>query len=150
MTPDAGLCGELLPPDGSRYGCDLELSASLSVAVPSPWEQGRVFSRRGDFVSYFTAIAVSAGYVDPARQIDCTAPSACSYDPEQPRSSPSHVHYSDELHRFVGPDGLAYVWGYLPERDQWFTGVGIASTAYCSVLQCNDSTLITSGVLPGP
>jgi hypothetical protein len=45
----------------------------------------------------------------------CTTITNCAYDP----TDPSQVTLDANDGHFVAPDGLTYVWAYLPERAQW-------------------------------
>jgi hypothetical protein len=90
-----------------------------------PWDGGRMFVRASDFTDFFKQIAVNADFIDDARGIRCSPVypiASCGYDPRVRRSASLDVHYSDDVGRFIGPDGRSYVWTYVAGANEWFVG----------------------------
>jgi hypothetical protein len=112
--------------------------AGSPLPAQAPWDGGYAFFGLEEFFTFFRSLAQANAYVDPVRQIDCSADapaSACTYDPRSPRSSPTDIRYSDDLNRFVGPDGHNYVWSY---GFNWFLGdLAVSPLTYNTLLQCN-------------
>ena len=65
-------------------------------------DQGWVFDDQQTMVDFFRVIAV-------ANEL-CTSVASCTYDP---------FAESNALGQLVGPDGLAYVWTYIPSRAEF-------------------------------
>jgi hypothetical protein len=73
---------------------------------PKDWIGGFVFSTQLDFVNYFKTLAVNNGV--------CATFASCTYDVTDRNQTNATVD-----HVFFAPDGLKYIWAYIPSRDQW-------------------------------
>ena len=71
------------------------------------WIGGWTFNREQDFVDYFKNIAVESEV--------CTDFSSCTYDVTDPQAVPK----AEDTQIFTGPDGLNYIYMYMPDRNQW-------------------------------
>jgi hypothetical protein len=76
------------------------------------WIGGEVFYREEDLINYFRTIAVASG--GPASS-PCATFESCTYDV----TDPTQVSQDPVTAQFVGPDGLEYVYAYIPSRNEW-------------------------------
>jgi hypothetical protein len=80
------------------------------------WIGGWVFSREQDLIDYFKNVAVSSGGPPPQSGLpQCTSFASCTYDVTDPKQ----VQVNPVTQQFVGPDGLTYVYAYIPSRNDW-------------------------------
>ena len=94
--------------------------ASPARAEIKDWTGGWSFNRLQDFLEFFQNIAVQnnmqvneQGVVISCLTLeDCSGATAglIAYDPRTPRAFATDTFYSDNLNRFVGPDGRRYIW----------------------------------------
>ena len=84
---------------------------------------GMVFHRLTDFLAFWTNLAMQNDFVNVLHGVNCTsagvAAGECNSDPRTPQSSPSDVAYSNADQELVGPDGLNYIWTYIPNVNSW-------------------------------
>jgi hypothetical protein len=78
--------------------------------------------------------------------VDCTQSGvdtgACTYDPLSPQLDASDVHYSNADQGFIGPDGHAYVWIWLPQENLFLVvDAGGACATYQRALEYNQCSL---------
>jgi len=87
------------------------------------WVGGWAFNRERDFLDYVRAIAVRAKFnvCNEYGQscVQCTSLDSCPWDPRNPAPIATVLTQSDRYHRFQGPDGRTYIWGYIRSRNQW-------------------------------
>jgi hypothetical protein len=74
--------------------------------APKDWIGGFVFTNELDFVNYFKTLAVNSGV--------CATFDTCAYDVTDPNQTNADVNQA-----FLGPDGLKYIWTYVPSRNEW-------------------------------
>jgi hypothetical protein len=80
------------------------------------WIGGWVFSREQDLIDYFKNVAVTSGGPPAATGLpQCTSFATCTYDVTDPKQ----VQQNPVTGQFVGPDGLTYVYAYIPSRNDW-------------------------------
>ena len=71
------------------------------------WIGGWTFVREQDLIDFFKPLAVTAGV--------CAKFEGCTYDV----TDPTQVAQNPITHQFTGPDGLSYMYAYIPSRENW-------------------------------
>jgi hypothetical protein len=80
------------------------------------WIGGWVFTREGDLINYFKTLAVASNGPPASTGLpQCTTFETCAYDV----TDPTQVTQDSNDGHFVGPDGLTYVYAYIPSRVNW-------------------------------
>ncbi len=80
------------------------------------WIGGQFFYRQQDLIDYFKGVAVKAGGPDANPAVaPCTSFATCTYDV----TNPAHTNPDPLTGVFQGPDGLTYVYAYVPGRNAW-------------------------------
>ena len=93
------------------------------------WIGGFSFTRRQDFVDYFRQIAVTNGA--------CANVATCTYD-----VTDASMTGADTWHEFQAPDGLIYIWSFIPDRNTYVLARKDRNIAtYKIVHQYNDDVL---------
>lgn len=93
------------------------------------WVGGLTFTRREDFITYFKNIAATKGL--------CATVDTCDYDATSAASTGA-----DSWNEFHGPDGIIYIWSYVPDRNLYVLARKDRNIATYKVLhQFNDDIL---------
>jgi len=105
-------------------------SPSFSGRVEArDWIGGFSFTRRQDFVDYFRQIAANNGA--------CTDVATCTYDVTSSASTGA-----DTWNEFQAPDGLVYIWSFIPDRNTYVLARKDRNIAtYKIIHQYNDDVL---------
>jgi hypothetical protein len=118
------------------------------------WIGGWTFTREQDMIDFFRNIAVQANgptgvpagcdptLVYPAANScvpACLSIDTCAYDP----TNAAQVTLDVNDGHFVAPDGLTYVWAYLPERAQWIVARQDRNIVTWKVITNYNSDLLT-------
>jgi hypothetical protein len=85
-----------------------------------------------------TATITSSAY-PAAAPTPCTTLTDCAYDP----TDPAQVTLDVNDGHFVAPDGLTYVWAYLPERAEWIVARQDRNIVTWKVVTQYNSDLLT-------
>ncbi|HTQ41531.1 MAG TPA: hypothetical protein VMI75_02165, partial [Polyangiaceae bacterium] len=82
------------------------------------WIGGWTFPDETFLINWFRQLSVNACTVQgnqAACANGCTTFSTCTYDP----TDPTQVSQDPQTKNFTGPDGLTYVYAYIPSRNEW-------------------------------
>jgi hypothetical protein len=82
------------------------------------WIGGWTFPDESFLINWFRTLAVNACTVQGNQNAcagGCTAFATCTYDP----TDPTVVTQNPQTKNFTGPDGLSYVYAYIPSRNEW-------------------------------
>jgi hypothetical protein len=103
-TPSDAGTGELpqCPPPKPATCAAIEACLAFVDGAVDGGGDAWLFDDQSFMTNFFRVIAV--------QHQDCTSLSTCTYDP---------FAESNALGQLVGPDGLAYVWTYLPSRSEY-------------------------------
>jgi hypothetical protein len=82
----------------------LELGSRIEA---KDWIGGQVFEREQDLIDFFKNLALQAG--------QCSSFTTCKFDV----TDPTQVQQNSQDGHFTGPDGLGYVYAFLPSRKVW-------------------------------
>ena len=83
------------------------LSSGIARVEAKDWIGGWTFTREQDLIDFFRTIATTSGV--------CSTFESCAYDV----TDPSQVTQDPVTAAFVGPDGLNYIYAYIPSRNNW-------------------------------
>jgi hypothetical protein len=80
------------------------------------WIGGWVFVREQDLIDFFKTVAVNSGGPPASSGLPpCTTFASCTYDV----TNPQMVQQNPITGQFTGPDGLSYVYAYVPSRNDF-------------------------------
>ena len=109
------------------------------------WIGGQSFIRLQDFLDYFRNIAVQNNYQAGPGEGDCSSFEKCLYDPRNIIDPGNH-------NEFIGPDKRAWIWAYIPDRNEYIAVQKERNTAtYLIVRNYNDYYVyqLDDGAFPG-